>query len=56
MRRFQDKVVLVTGAAAGIGRAAAERIANEGGAVFLCDLNESALNEVALSINDRRAV
>ena len=52
MRRFQDKVVLVTGAAAGIGRAAAERIANEGGAVFLCDLNESALNEVALSIND----
>ena len=31
MTRFRDRVVLVTGAASGIGRASAERIAAEGG-------------------------
>lgn len=43
MQRFQDKVVLVTGAGSGIGRASALRIASEGGAVFCVDLNEEAL-------------
>lgn len=35
--RFQGNVVLVTGAAQGIGRAAAERFAQEGAQVFLVD-------------------
>lgn len=43
MKRFLDKVVMVTGAGSGIGRASAVRIAAEGGAVFCVDLNlESA--------------
>ncbi len=37
MRRFEDKVALVTGAAAGIGRASAERLASEGARVFCVD-------------------
>lgn len=37
--RFDDKVVLVTGAASGIGRAVAVRIAAEGGRVVLADRN-----------------
>ena len=43
MRRFADKVVMVTGAGSGIGKASAERIATEGGAVFCVDLNAEAV-------------
>ena len=35
MERFADKVVLITGAASGIGRATAERLASEGAALAL---------------------
>jgi NAD(P)-dependent dehydrogenase (short-subunit alcohol dehydrogenase family) len=43
MQRFADRVVLVTGAGGGIGRASARRIAAEGGAVFCVDLNAEAV-------------
>lgn len=43
MKRFTDKVVLVTGAGSGIGRASAQRIAQEGGTAFCLDLNAEAL-------------
>lgn len=43
MERFADRVVLITGAGSGIGRASALRIAAEGGAVFCVDLNEEAV-------------
>ncbi|MEH6580483.1 MAG: SDR family NAD(P)-dependent oxidoreductase [Halioglobus sp.] len=39
MKRFLDKVVMVTGAGSGIGKASAVRIAAEGGSVFCVDLN-----------------
>ncbi len=45
MTRFADKVVLITGAAAGIGRATALRIAGEGGSVFLTDIAAEGLEE-----------
>lgn len=49
MKRFTDKVVLVTGAGSGIGRACAIRIAAEGGQVFCVDLNAEALQ---LTVDD----
>ncbi|MGI9295337.1 MAG: SDR family NAD(P)-dependent oxidoreductase, partial [Pseudomonadales bacterium] len=42
---FDDKVVLVTGAASGIGRATALRIAGEGGKILAVDVQEAALQE-----------
>ena len=47
MRRFEDKVVLITGAASGIGLATAERIASEGGSVFCADVQAEAVEAAA---------
>lgn len=43
MREFRDKVAVVTGAASGMGRAFAERFAQEGMHVVLADIEEPAL-------------
>lgn len=40
--RLSDKVIIVTGAAAGLGRAAAARFAREGASVVMADTNETA--------------
>ncbi len=42
--RMQNKVVLVTGAAAGIGKATALKFASEGATVVICDVNEEVGN------------
>ena len=47
--RFQDKVVIVTGAAQGIGRGVALRVASEGGAVLAVD-RADIVNEVVAEI------
>jgi NAD(P)-dependent dehydrogenase (short-subunit alcohol dehydrogenase family) len=47
MRRFEGKVVLVTGAASGIGRATVERLASEGAKLFCADVQADALQETA---------
>ncbi|AEG50184.1 3-oxoacyl-(acyl-carrier-protein) reductase [Sphingobium chlorophenolicum L-1] len=44
---FNDKVILVTGAGSGIGRAAAMHFAKESGWVFGADRNETGLDETA---------
>ena len=63
--RLQDKVCIVTGGAAGIGRATAERFAEEGATVILCDLNEELGRQTAetigghfykVNVADRQAV
>ncbi|MEP5569164.1 MAG: SDR family oxidoreductase [Halioglobus sp.] len=50
MQRFEDKVALVTGAASGIGRASAIRLASEGCTVFLADINTDGLNETVSAL------
>ena len=50
MQRFENKVVLVTGAGSGIGKASAARVAAEGGSVFCVDLNAQALEATVAEI------
>ena len=47
MNRFDGKVAFVTGAAAGIGRATALRLAGEGASVYLVDIALEGLEETA---------
>ena len=55
--RFEGKRAIVTGAASGIGRAVAQRLAAEGAMVTLCDVNEAGLKETAEGIGGKaRAV
>jgi 2,3-dihydroxy-2,3-dihydro-p-cumate dehydrogenase len=44
--RLRDKVVIITGAARGIGRAAARRMASEGALLFLTDLTTDNLQAI----------
>ena len=50
--RFENKVVIVTGAAAGIGLAACRRFASEGARVVAVDLQSSNLNGVASELTE----
>ena len=52
MGRVEGKVAIVTGAASGMGRADAIRLAEEGARVVLTDLNETDGQAVAESIGD----
>jgi NAD(P)-dependent dehydrogenase (short-subunit alcohol dehydrogenase family) len=54
MKRLEDKVVIITGATGGIGRAAVELFINEGANVVMVDLNEDALIEVSNKINSNK--
>jgi NAD(P)-dependent dehydrogenase (short-subunit alcohol dehydrogenase family) len=50
MKRLQDKVALVSGAASGIGRATSLRLAAEGAAVLCVDINPEPLRETVAMI------
>jgi 3-oxoacyl-[acyl-carrier protein] reductase len=50
--RMKDKVVLVTGGAAGIGKATALRFAEEGARVVICDLNDAAGKETVKELGE----
>ena len=45
--RFSDKVVVITGAASGIGEGAARRFAEEGAKLVLGDVDQGALDKLA---------
>ena len=51
-RRFEDKVVIVTGSSFGIGRAAAEAFASEGAHVVVCARGQEKLDEAATAIRE----
>lgn len=52
-KRFQDQVVMITGAGSGFGKLAAERFAAEGARLGLSDISGDALNEVADGLRAR---
>lgn len=51
--RLQDRVTLITGGAAGIGRATAERFAEEGARVVIADVNREKGEAVAAALGAR---
>ena len=52
MARLEGKVALVTGAASGIGRASAARLASGGAAVLCADIDENGLEQTVSAISE----
>ncbi|MEM7091468.1 MAG: SDR family NAD(P)-dependent oxidoreductase [Actinomycetota bacterium] len=53
MGRFDDKVVCITGAASGIGRATAQRVHDEGASVAIADLDGDGAQGLAAELGER---
>jgi meso-butanediol dehydrogenase/(S,S)-butanediol dehydrogenase/diacetyl reductase len=48
----KQKVAIITGSGQGIGKALAERLANDGFSMVLSDINEQVLNETVKQFQD----
>ena len=55
MRNFRDRVVVITGAGCGIGRAIAEVFCDEGSRLVLADIDAKRLDEVAQALKPRNS-
>ena len=53
MRRVQDQVAIVTGAAKGLGEAISYRLAQEGAKLVLGDIDEAGLEATATKIREK---
>ena len=53
MKRFEDQVAVISGGADGLGKGIAERIASEGGAVALFDVNKKLLDATLGEFKDK---
>lgn len=49
--RFKDKIVLITGAAGGLGKATTKAFLNEGALVSLVDINQASLENILKDMN-----
>lgn len=58
MGKFDGKVVIITGAAGGIGKVTAKKLSDEGASLALVDLNLEAVKQtiVELGLDDSRAI
>lgn len=53
--RLKDRVALITGGAAGIGKATAEKFLQEGARVVICDVNQEAGEAAVKDLGDQTA-
>ena len=53
MKDFNDKVVVITGGATGIGKAMADKFGNEGAKVIICARREKRLQEAVNDLTDK---
>lgn len=58
MGKFENKVIIVTGATGGIGKVTAKKLADEGAKLALVDLNLEAVQQVIvdLGLDETRAL